>query len=357
MSAGRIAALVRKSLNPRNPYLLMVLIGPFIYAAIFQLVFGIWKDDPRIAVYEEEGTAVQARLMESGAVKLLRADTPQELYRLVEGKKADVGVLLPLEDLQQLEAGETASLEVYVWGESLAKNRAIAMAALTDALRSLNPEAPRVSFRLTRLGEERALSPMEMTLPFFVILVIILGAYLLPASFLVSEKEKRTMEALLATPLNLVEIMVAFGLVGIFLSLVMGILLVLLTVGFAQPALLFLIFFLGSLLAAEWGLLMGLASPDQTSMVAYMKALNLFIIGPALFVIFPRWPQWIARIFPTYYIANPVFRITIYGEGWREVGWQIMALAGFVLLFLVPLALFTARQGKAFRSRVLSLGG
>lgn len=86
-----------------------------------------------------------------------------------------------------------------------------------------------------------------------------------------------------------------------------------------------------------------------------MKALNIFIIAPAFFVIFPSWPQWIAKIFPTYYIANPIFRISIYGEGWGELGWQVLALAGFVVVFTVPLLVLATRLGKSAKAGLLTV--
>jgi ABC-2 type transport system permease protein len=196
---------------------------------------------------------------------------------------------------------------------------------------------------------------MEMLLPFFIIIIIILGSYLLPASFIVNEKEKRTLTALLVTPATLTEVLLAFGLVGAVVSLAMGMILLLLTVGIAQPLLMLLIFALGSILGAEWGLILGLTSKDQASLVAYMKALNLFILAPALFVIFPNWPQWIAKIFPTYYIANPIFRISIYGEGWSQLGWQVLALAGFAVLFFLPILAFVLRWGRSSRTRLFAL--
>lgn len=355
MSARRILALAKKSLDPRNPYLVFALLAPFIYAAIFQFIFNLGKDEPRLAVYEEGEPRVVAALEGNEGLRLRVAESERDLRRLVENKKVDLGVVIDREDLKRLEAGEEVSLEVFVNGESLARNRSVALAALMDALRGFSPGAPKVSVETVRLGEERPLSVMEMFLPFIIIIVIVVGAYFLPASFLVTEKEKRTLEALLVTPVSLAEVLIAFGLTGLLISLGMGIVLLLLTVGIPNPLLILGVFIPGSVLAAEWGLLMGLASRDQTTMVAYMKSINIFIIGPALFVVFPSWPQWIARVFPTYYIANPIFRVAIYGEGWREVGWQVLVLLGFTLLFLVPLAAFVARFGRARRGRVLSL--
>lgn len=355
MSARRVLALIGKSLNPRNPYLVFALLAPFIYAAIFQFVFNLGKEEPRLALYEEGEPRVAALLQERTGLRVTATGSARDLQRLVEEKRVDLGMIIDRSDLEGLVAGEEIALEVFVNGESLIRNRSVALAAVMDVLRGLSPDAPRADVETVRLGEERPLSLMEMSLPFFIIIIIVVGAYFLPASFLVTEKERRTLEALLATPVTLGEVLAAFGLTGMAVSLGMGVVLLLLTVGIPNPALILTVFMLGSVLAVEGGLLMGLASRDQTSMVAYMKSINIFIIGPALFVIFPRWPQWIARIFPTYYIANPIFRVAIYGEGWRELGWQVLVLLSFALLFLLPLVAFVTRFGRVSRKGLLSL--
>ena len=99
----------------------------------------------------------------------------------------------------------------------------------------------------------------------------------------------------------------------------------------------------------EWGLTAGLLVKDMNSLLANVKLFGLLFYAPAIVLLFPNWPQWIARLFPTYYIVNPVFRISIFGEGWSEIGWQIYVLAGLVALFLTPLVLVTRRAARRFR--------
>ena len=357
MSAHRILAVMKKSLNPRNPYIFFAVLGPLLFAAIFQLIFGIWQTKPKIAIYEGGDGAITRELEDTGASDLVFAGSAAEVTALLEDQKADVGVVFTQDTKESIEAGERTPVDLYINGESLAKNRAIALASITGAVRAVSPGVPQFYFELVKLGEEKALSLMDMFLPFMVIYIILLGGLMLTASFVVNEKEKRTFAALLVTPATLTEILVAFGLVGIIVSLAMGMILLLLTIGFAQPLLMLIVFVLGSILGAEWGLLFGLISKDQTTFVAYIKAFGIFLVAPALFIIFPSWPQWIAKIFPTYYIANPIFRISIYGEGWSELGWQVLVLAGFVLFFLIPIAAFTLRWGRSARTGLLTISG
>jgi len=331
------------------------LLGPLIYAAVFQFVFGIWENRPVIAVYEEGEAAVTRELEAAGAAEIVRARSSDDVKRLVERKRADVGLVLDGVAMQKIVAGEAAPVELFVNGESLAKNRVIAAASITGALRAVSPGVPELDFEVIKLGEEKALTIMEIFLPFIVIYVILLGGLMLTASFLVDEKEKRTLAALLVTPVTLSEVLLAFGAVGVVVSLLMGLALVLLTVGLAQPALMLAVFALGSLLAAEWGLLLGLIARDQTTLVAYVKAFGIFLVAPALFIVNPSWPQWVAKLFPTYYVANPIFRMAIYGEGWRELAWQFMVLVGMVILFLLLLAAVVVRGERATKAGPLSL--
>jgi len=355
MSVHRILAIMKKSLNPRNPYIFFAVLGPLLFAAIFQLIFGIWQTRPKIAIYEGGNQVIIAELEDAGAADLLLADSAAEVTALVEDNRADVGVVFSEDTKESIEAGERTPVDLYINGESLADNRAIALASIAGAVRSVSPGVPQVYFEQVKLGEEKALSLMDMFLPFMVIYIILLGGLMLTASFVVNEKEKRTFAALLVTPATLTEILTAFGLVGIIVSLAMGMILIVLTIGFAQPLLMLVVFVLGSFLGVEWGLLFGLISKDQTIFVAYIKVFGIFLIAPALFIIFPSWPQWIAKIFPTYYIANPIFRVSIYGEGWSELGWQVLVLAGFVLVFMIPILAFTLRWGKSAKTGPLTV--
>lgn len=355
MSAHRILAIMKKSLNPRNPYIFFAVLGPLLFAAIFQLIFGIWQTRPKIAVYEGGDQVMIAELEDAGAADLVVADSAAEVTALVEDNRADVGVVFTEDTKESIAAGERTPVDLYINGESLADNRAIALASIAGAVRSVSPGVPQVYFEQVKLGDEKALSLMDMFLPFMVIYIILLGGLMLTASFVVNEKEKRTFAALLVTPATLTEVLAAFGLVGIIVSLAMGMILIVLTIGFAQPLLMLVVFVLGSFLGAEWGLLFGLISKDQTTFVAYIKVFGIFLIAPALFIIFPSWPQWIAKIFPTYYIANPIFRVSIYGEGWSELGWQVLVLAGFVLVFLIPIVAFTLRWGRSAKTGPLTV--
>jgi ABC-2 type transport system permease protein len=49
---------------------------------------------------------------------------------------------------------------------------------------------------------------------------------------------------------------------------------------------------------------------------------------------FPGIPQWIGKIFPTYYIIQPVVEISQQGGAWPDIVFEVSILAGLIVLML-----------------------
>ena len=346
-SLSRIFVIIKRELKLglRNPMFVFVLVYPFLFTLIIQLLFGtFWQQKPVVATFQKEESVV-LELKKNEAIKIVEVQSKEEVKKIVEEKKADIGVIFPDDLEEKLAEKEKVVLETYIKGDSLARDRTIAGVSITEALRKISPKAPEVEFEEIRLGEEEALTMLELFLPLIVLIAVLAGAFMLPASILVREKEKKTLSSLLISPATTTEILVAFGLLGIFLAVLTGVVILILNVGFTNP-LLFLPLLLGSILMAEWGLAIALVVRGVNSLWANMKLFGIFIMAPALIQLFPEWPQWIGKIFPTYYIIHPVFRVSIYSEGWSEIGWEILVLALFVIIFFFPLLLLAKRLKK-----------
>ncbi len=349
MSISRIFSIMKRelSLGPRSPMLLFALALPLILTAVFQLIFGgLWQEKPVLAVYDVGDGVVISELEKNKAIDIIDADSEDEILNLVEVREADVGVIFPQDIEDILKEGKEVTLKTYVDGEAYAKDRTIIAATMLSVLRSIAPEGPEVDFEQILLGEERGLGILEMMLPFLVLYGVMGGAFLGPAILLVGAKEKKTITALLVTPSSKAEILAAFGIMGVVLAVIMGIVVLLLNGGWTQPPLMIPLLILSSIFMAELGLIAGLAVNDLNTLFANMKIFGILLVAPELFIIFPKWPQWIAKIFPTYYFMHPVLRISIYGDGLAEVGWELLVLLGFIILFFIPIPFLAKRLGK-----------
>lgn len=344
MSIKNIIAILKKEIRmgPKNPLFSFIILVPVIFTIVFQLLFGgVFQQKPAIGIFEGNEKPVSSQLKENNALRVVEVKNPDEVIKVVEDKRVDIGVEIPNNFVSQLERNERVDLQIYVGGESLAKNRTIAAAALVDAFREISPSAPKIDFKEVLVGEERALSIIELALPLVVLYAILLGSFSIPATLLVQEKERRTINAILVTPAKTSEVMVAYGILGVVTSMIMGTLVIFFNVGFNQPALLFVPLILGSVLVAEWGLLAGLLAKNVTALFAALKGLGIFFVAPAIIKLFPDWPQWLGRFFPTHYIIDPVFRISVLGEGWSDVSLEISVLMILTIIFFAPVLILS----------------
>jgi ABC-2 type transport system permease protein len=352
VSFHNIFAILKKEFRGglKDPLFLMVFILPFVFTIVIQLIFGnLWTQKTAIAMFQEGGgSAIIQEFRENEAIKTIELSSVDAVYNEVKNKKADIGVIFPENLEERLKNNEKVVLKVYINGESLAKNRTIAGTAIADTLRALYPGSPSINYQEIQIGEEKPLNVIQLTLPLIILIAILFGSYMLSATFIVKEKEKKTLSALLVTPLSPAELLIAFGLLGTILSLFVSLMILFLNVGFKLPGIIFIPLVLGSLLGAEWGLILGIFLRDMSAVFATMKSLNIVLIAPALILMFPNWPQWIAKIFPTYYVINPIFRISVFNDSFGKVSLEIYVLIGLVILFFFTLLSLSKRLMKSY---------
>ena len=190
----------------------------------------------------------------------------------------------------------------------------------------------------TVLGDGTVVPWQDRLLPFIVLITILIGGVMVPASSLVSEKQKGTLRALTITPTTLGEVLIAKGLAGALLATATGVMILALNQAFgSRPLLLLVVLALGSIMAATFGILLGALVKDVNTLFATIKGIGLFLYAPAIFYLFPTLPQWIGRLFPTYYLVAPVVEISE-GGGWAEVAPELLILLGLLAALLVVTA-------------------
>jgi ABC-2 type transport system permease protein len=250
-----------------------------------------------------------------------------------------MGIILPPAFDGAVRENSETDITLFFWGEGLIADRATLITALARAIGTVSGRSALVSVEPVAMGNAEIVSWSERLLPLLVLMTIMLGGTLVPAVSLVDEKQKRTLQALTITPTSLGEVLVSKALLGTGVSLVMGIIILTLNQAFgAQPLLLILVLALGALVAAQLGILLGTLSKDITSLFTVVKSLAILLYAPAIIELVPQLPQWLARIFPTYYIIAPIQEIALNGAQWTEVASQVLILSALAAAMLVGLA-------------------
>lgn len=348
MNLRRVGVLLGKEFvrGPRNFMFIMALVVPIALTLVLALLFGtIFSGKARLGLVDEGNSQLVALATARDSLTVKSYATEAELRDAVAGGAVDIGVTLPDQFDRRIHNGRSTELIAYTWGESTLKNRVILATALSTMIRQIAGQELPVDLQEVILGDGQALSWQERLLPFILLYAVVLGGTMVPASSLVEEKQKRTLSALTITPTSLADVLLAKGLLGVFLSIFMAVLTLILNRAFgSQPALLVLVLSLGAVFSAALGVLVGSFIKDINTLFTVMKAGGLLLFAPALIYLFPAIPEWVGRLFPTYYLINPVVEVTQNGATFADVA------PNLVILLLLTGVLLVANAAVIYRA-------
>ncbi len=350
MSLRRVSVLLGKEFlhGSKNYIFIMAIVAPILISLLFSLVLGtLFTEKPRLGIVDEGHSQLVTMVQELDSVTTREFATIPEIKQAVESGAVDMGIVLPDGFDATVTRGETVTIEAYIWGESLAKNRTILPVTLADLVRELGGQEVPVEIESVTLGDEVSVPWSDRLLPFLVLMAVFFGGLMVPATSLINEKEKNTLEALVITPTTIGDVFAAKGLVGVIISLFMGVAILVLNQAFgAQPLLLILVLALGAIMAVELGLILGTLLKDFSTLFTVWKSGGILLFAPAIVYMFPQIPEWIGRIFPTYYAIQPIVEMSLRGGGWSDIATNVFILIGLNLILggVVMLVLQRVKQ-------------
>jgi ABC-2 type transport system permease protein len=351
MGLRRVGILLGKELfqGPKNFFFIFALVVPIVVSLVVSLVFGtLFADQATLGIVDEGGSQLVSLIEEHSSVDSREYGTVSELKEAVASGAVDAGLVLPSGFDSSVLQGETVELPLYVWGESLVKHRTIVTVTLANLVREMAGQEAPVEIETVTLGDEESVPWEDRLLPFIVLITVTIAAVALPGSSLLAEKEKKTIDAVVVTPATIGEIFLAKGLLGVVIGMIMGVVILAWNQALGtQPGLLVMLLFLGSIMAAGIGLLIGAIARDLQSFFASMKILGILLYAPAIVYLFPGIPQWIGKVFPTYYLIAPIVEISQRGGGWTEISAEVFILIGLNIL-LIALVTFTINRRRQY---------
>lgn len=349
MSLARMLKVLRKdfALGPRSPVFLYMIILPFALTALFQFAFGsLFTPQPRLGIVDEGTSAITAAIREMDGIELTVLEGAEELRTQVEANDLDAGLILSAGFDEAVRDGEQPPLQFYIGGESYASNRIILTVTALDVIRDLEGSEAPVEVEVVSFGE--AGLPINLRLvPIIVFYALAMAGIFVPGSSLVEEKEQGTLMALLVTPVKASEVLVSKWAFGVVLATVMsGVTLALNGALGPRPLDVLVVLVVGAVLVATLGLLIGVVAKDSTMLFALIKGTGVLMFAPAIFYLFPDWPQWIAKLFPLYWVIEPIWRVSVMGGAISEV-WFELGVALAISAVMLPLIVWLARRMQA----------
>jgi ABC-2 type transport system permease protein len=311
-----ILAIAKKDILDaiRNAYVLFALILPLGMSLLFSFMTPGGGEDRAldIVVYDAGQSHLIDQLEANAAVKLTPVESADEVpIRIKKGPLG--GFALPANFDAAVSAGETPELRVYYNGRRTIVEQTALKQALEEALRAIagqNMPATLIPFDVNNTGRE-----VEFELPkFYLTLLLVLslcmaGVFVVP-TMLVEEKEKHTDQAILVSPADHSDLVIGKALAGMFYSLLMALLLLLLNNGFTGNATVtVLAVALGSLFLVLTGLLLGALFSTTAQVNSWGSIVLLALLIPTIFILPPQPPapvSTIVHLFPTSYMADAI---------------------------------------------------
>ena len=315
--------VLRKDLGvgPRSPIFLYAIVLPVILTLLIRVVFGsLFDPAPRLGIVDVGDSRIVQNAADVEGVEIQYPESAAVLKQMVENNDLDAGLVLPAGFDGALQAGRMPNAQFFFGGQSLASNRVVLGVTMVDLIREVAGAPAPIDVETVTVGEGEAVPLVSRLLPLIVLMAVLIAGALTPATSLVEEKEKRTLTALLVTPTRLADVLLGKGALGFILAMATGTVTLALNGALgANPAALLLVLVLATLMAAEVGLMLGAFAKDTKALYTIWKSGAIVLLAPVIFFIWPNLPQWIGKLFPTYYFLSPLFDIAIRGAGLADV--------------------------------------
>ena len=345
MSFRRVWSLISGDLRLglRSPIILWLLIMPFAITFLLQVVFvALFDPEPRICIQDSGESEITLALERSEGIRFTRVGSPEELKEYIENNNADLGLVIEDGFDEALRNSQKPELKFFFSGESLTSNRIVISLLVLDLLREMEDRETPVEVVLRTVDEDEAIPISRKLIPAIVLLVLIITGIFVPAFMLVEEKEHGTLRALLVTPVSLSDVLLSKALLGFTMTIAMCFITLALNGALSgEPLALLATIIAGTIVCNAIGLIYGTLAGNAKTLYTLVKSLNILLAGPILFYLFTGLPQWIAKIFPTYWFIDPLYSITLENADFSNISFKLaVALVIGIVLFIavVPLS-------------------
>jgi ABC-2 type transport system permease protein len=201
-----------------------------------------------------------------------------------------------------------------------------------------------ISYQAISEGEVKPLNPSSYVLPGYLVMFVFFAAAL-SAAEIIRERRNHTLERLLASSVRKESILggiflgaVMKGLLQIIIFWTVGILVFHIDMGIAPWAVI-LLSFLTAVMSAAFSLMLATLVKTERSASAIGVVVSLFLapLGGCWWPLFiePQWMQFLARFTPHGWANIGFNKLLISGAEGSAVTGEMLALAGFALVFII----------------------
>jgi len=339
MNLGTIVALVRKdfSLFFRNRFFaIMTPLGIIAYLIIYFVMPSSVNESLEIGLYAPVMPPAFEQIQEEG-LEIELVESEEALREAVTGGRYVAGIALPADIMEKFMSGQKPHINVYFAADTPEEIKDVIEVLIRELayLQIGEPLAIEVSEEVLGPDMLGMQIPLRDRLrPLFAIFLLMIETIGL-ASLISEEVERRTIQALLVTPLTMTGLFTAKGITGVSMAFGQAALFMAIVGGMSdQPLIILVALLLGAALVTGVGFLMASLAKDMMSVMIWGFVALIILIIPSFGVMFPGAITGWVKAIPSYYLVDTVHQAANFGAGWGDVWLNLMVLLGFVLVIV-----------------------
>ncbi len=334
--------------------LLSVFVGVLLMIALFRLL-PAWRDGdtPTLAVVDSGQSAVLDQWADSGQFDLHRMSSRQEMETFLGGEETAVlGLVLPPDFDQDVNSEAPLELDGYVdhW---VSDSDAEELRSFFEAQLTAQTGRP---VRIVVDNDSIFTHPrgwQPVTTSFLVVYALVVVGLMIAPNLMIEEKELKTMDALLISPANAGQIVIAKALTGLFYCLTAaGLVLAVSAARVVHWDIAILAVLSGSLFTVPLGLLLGVVLNSRQQLIIWSAVLMFPLFVPVIAseilpdIQAPALVQQVVSLVPTVAVAEAT-RWALSGDvPWAEIGSGLAVTVACAIPLLAVVAWIVRRSDR-----------
>ena len=315
---------------------IMTIIGLISYI-IFYLVMPNTVDEKiEIGLYSSQPVNLFEKFEEEGLI-LKNVETDSALKQAIIDKDFHIGISIPDDIKKTFLSGERPKLYVYLVSDLPEEFKDLYLIFMEELIHMASGTKLNIDGVDIVLGPDmggKQIPARDRMLPliiFFLLLMETLGL----ANLITAETEGGTIDALLSTPMNIIDLFTGKGITGILLAFSQTLIFMVVVGCLSHNAPLILTtVLLGSVMATALAFFIASISKDMMSVVAWGSLVMGILMLPAISILIPGPVSvWIKTI-PSYYLVDVLHKVINFNVGWGGNLNNLLIIAGFNVAFI-----------------------
>jgi len=331
-----IGALISKDLSLffRNRFFAVVtVIGIIVYLVIYFVMPKSVDESLDIGLYAPVIPPVFEQIQEEG-LEIKVVESEETLKEAVIDGQYVAGIVLPVDITEKLMSGQKPHIKVYFASDVPEETKDAIQVLIREFAFQQMGQALAIVVSEEILGQDMIgmpIPPRDRIRPLFAILLILTETFGL-ANLISEEVERRTIQALLVTPVTVKDLFTAKGIVGVSLAFGQALLFMAIVGGMNRHPLIILItLLLGAVLVTGIAFIIASLAKDMMSVMAWGVVTLVPLLIPSFSVMFPGAITGWVKVIPSYYLVDTVHRAANFGTGWGDIWLNLLILSGFDL--------------------------